>query len=135
MTHYTSSNFWLDKDNDWDDMPKKRKPAIVQLSEMIDIISTEFDGQIVTRSIPSKDYNKVKSPETHKPKKERAEEPYIVCKGKPAKRANKVKQSGYYTMIDDTSSVLGDSREESKVHTVEAGKDRGQRSKYPYKHK
>jgi len=134
MTTYNSSNFWVDKDNPFDDLPKKRKPSIVQLSEMTDIISTEFDGQVVTRSIPSKDYNKVKSAETHKERKERVEKPYIITHGKPAKRANRAKSSGYYTMIDDTSSVLGDISKESNVHTVEAGKERGERGKYPYKH-
>lgn len=87
MAHYTVKNFWVDALPD--DSTSKRKHNIVQLSEMIDIISSEFapDGQIITRAIPSKEYKP--SPETHKERKERVEHPYIIAKGKPAKRKDK----------------------------------------------
>lgn len=126
MATYNTNNFWLDKSDD--DMPRKMK---VKRTIDLSTIASEFDGLTVIRSIPVKEYKP--SPETHKDKKERIETPYIEVMRKPSKRANKRKIGGYYTMLDNSPSVTGDIKTESVSHTVLAGNERGERTKYPYR--
>ena len=120
---YTIDNFW--KDTPLDNMPKV-KSSRVKPSDMIDVISSELDGEVVFYTIVSGDLKL--SPETHKERKERVECPHILTSKKPAKRVCKPAQ-GHTAYYQSESNNSGDyERVTSSKPAILAGNERGQTS-------